>query len=126
MQESKDNTARILTWFQSQGKMPVSPPRLAESGIELYADGVARNRVFGTSLPAVLKTFFTDRQPQDYLALLAYVDRSAANVAKLEAMRRTTGLVMPVITLAFIAANCSIASANSCASTVQTLVKDFG
>ena len=27
------------------------------------------------------------------------------------------------ITLAFISANCSIASANSCASTVQTLVK---
>jgi hypothetical protein len=99
VQESKDNTARILQWFQSNGKMPESAPRLVDEGIELYAEGTARNRVFGKTLTEVLKTFLGDRQPQDYLALLAYVDRSAANAAKLEAMRRVLRdhLKMPVL-----------------------------
>ena len=99
VQESKDNTARILQWFQSNGKMPASEPRLLEGGIELHAEGPARNRVFGKTVAEVLKTFFGDRQPQDYLALLAYLDRSASNTAKLEAMRRVLRdhLKMPVL-----------------------------
>ncbi len=99
VQESKDNTARILKWFQSNGKMPISEPRLAQNGIELHADGPARNRVFEKSLAGVLRTFFADRDPRDYLAFLAYIDRSAANTAKLEAMRRALRdhLKMPVL-----------------------------
>ncbi|MGH9796487.1 MAG: glucose-6-phosphate isomerase [Candidatus Acidiferrales bacterium] len=99
VQESKDNTARILQWFQSNGKMPISEPRLAQDGIELHADGPARNRVFEKSLAGVLRTFFADRDPRDYLAFLAYIDRSAANTAKLEAMRRALRdhLKMPVL-----------------------------
>lgn len=99
VQESKDNTARILQWFQSHGKMPISEPRLAQNGIELHADGPARNRVFEKSLAGVLRTFFADRDPRDYLAFLAYIDRNAANTAKLEAMRRVLRdyLKMPVL-----------------------------
>lgn len=99
VQESKDNTARILQWFQSNGKMPESAPRLVDQGIELHAEGTARNRIFGKALAEVLKTFLGDRQPQDYLALLAYVDRNAANTARLEAMRRVLRdhLKMPVL-----------------------------
>jgi glucose-6-phosphate isomerase len=99
VQESKDNTGRILQWFQSNGRMPTRPPRLAEAGIELHAEGVARDRVSGKTLADMLAAFLRARSPRDYLALLAYVDRSAANTAKLEAMRLLLRdrLKMPVL-----------------------------
>ncbi len=87
VQESKDNTGRILQWFQSNGRMPTRPPRLTEAGIELHAEGVAQDRVAGKSLAEMLAAFLQGRGERDYLALLAYVDRNAANTAKLEAMR---------------------------------------
>ncbi|MGH9790310.1 MAG: bifunctional transaldolase/phosoglucose isomerase, partial [Candidatus Acidiferrales bacterium] len=99
VQESKDNTARILQWFQSNGRMPVSEPRVKDAGIELHAEGSAHNRAFGSSVAEVLRTFLKDRDPRDYLALLAYVDRNAASTATLEAMRTTLRdhLKMPVL-----------------------------
>ncbi|MGH9815501.1 MAG: bifunctional transaldolase/phosoglucose isomerase, partial [Candidatus Acidiferrales bacterium] len=47
----------------------------------------------------VLRAFLKDRDPRDYLALLAYLDRNAANSATLEAMRTTLRdhLEMPVL-----------------------------
>ncbi|MGH9859581.1 MAG: glucose-6-phosphate isomerase [Candidatus Acidiferrales bacterium] len=99
VQESKDNTARILQWFQSNGTMPVSEPRVKDAGIELHAQGSAHNRAFGSRVAQVLRAFLKDRDPRDYLALLAYLDRNAANSATLEAMRTTLRdhLKMPVL-----------------------------
>jgi glucose-6-phosphate isomerase len=87
VQESKDNTSRLLEQLAKEGQLPTGVPRLAERGIELHVEGLARNRIFTTRLDAALRTFFDDRQKGDYLALLAYVDRSAANARKLETMR---------------------------------------
>jgi len=86
VQESKDNTARILQWFQSSGKMPTGEPRLADVGVEVYAEGASQGAA-GETLVATLRSFFRERGAGQYAALLAYVDRNAANTAKLEAMR---------------------------------------
>jgi transaldolase / glucose-6-phosphate isomerase len=99
VQESKDNTTRILEMFESSGEMPLSSPRLVESGIELYAEGDVRAAISTLQLSAALRTFFSERQPDDYLAILAYVERSAANDAELDALHAALAerLNLPVL-----------------------------
>jgi len=99
VQESKDNTAHILEGFQSSGQMPAGAPRLTEAGIELYAEGPVRHNISTLRLSEALRTFLAQRQPGDYLALLAYVDRNAANAALLDALRARLGerLRLPVL-----------------------------
>ena len=99
VQESKDNTARILEVFESSGEMPLGSPRLVESGIELYADGAVRGSISTLQLTAALRTFFSERRPDDYVAILAYVARDAVNGAELDALRATLGerLKLPVL-----------------------------
>jgi glucose-6-phosphate isomerase len=87
VQESKDNTGRILEQFQKTRVMPSGIPRLAEGEIGLFAEGPARNRIFTRKVAAALRTFFADRQPGDYLAILAYLDRNPETVARLEKLR---------------------------------------
>lgn len=89
VQESKDNTARILEVFETSGEMPLGSPRLVESGIELYADGAVRGAISTLQLTAALRTFFSERREDDYIAILAYVARDAANGAELDALRAT-------------------------------------
>ena len=99
VQESKDNTARILEGFEISGEMPLGSPRLAESGIEVYADGAVRGSISTLQLTAALRTFFSERRPDDYLAILAYVARDAANGAELDTLRTTLDerLALPVL-----------------------------
>ena len=99
VQESKDNTARILEAFEISGEMPLGSPRLAESGIEVYADGAVRGSISTLQLTAALRTFFSERRPDDYLAILAYVARDAANGAELDTLRATLDerLALPVL-----------------------------
>ncbi len=91
VQESKENTARILEQFQSSGQIPAGTPRLVEAGIELYAEGAVRRNISTIRLSEALRTFLAGRQPDDYLVLLAYVDRQPANAARLEALRAMLG-----------------------------------
>ena len=87
VQESKDNTARILEAFQSSGDMPCGSPRLSEFGIDLYAQGQPANAISTLQLAPALGAFLAERQPDDYLAILAYLSRDAANSAELDALR---------------------------------------
>jgi transaldolase/glucose-6-phosphate isomerase len=99
VQESKDNTARILEVFESSGEMPLGSPRLVESGIELYADGAVRGAISTLQLTAALRTFFSERRPDDYVAILAYVARDAANSFELNSLRTILAerLSLPVL-----------------------------
>lgn len=100
VQESKDNTGVILDQFQKTRVMPSGIPRIADGEIGLFAEGPARNRIFTRRIGSALRTFFGDRQPGDYLAILAYVDRNEQNVRRLEKMRvlLRDKLKMPVLT----------------------------
>jgi len=99
VQESKDNTALILEGFESGGTMPLGVQRLADFGIELYADGAARGAISGLQLPPALRSFFSERREDDYVAILAYVARDDGNGAELDAIRAVLGerLKMPVL-----------------------------
>jgi hypothetical protein len=99
VQESKDNTARILEIFESTGEMPVGAPRLTEAGIELYAEGAARGAISTLQLSAALRSFFSERRPDDYAAILAYVARDTANTSELNSIRTALaeGLGLPAL-----------------------------
>jgi glucose-6-phosphate isomerase len=99
VQESKDNTARILEQFESSGQMPLGSPRLTGSGIEIYAEGAVRGAISTLQLATGLRTFFSERRVDDYVAILAYVARDAENSAELEALRAMLGerLNLPVL-----------------------------
>ncbi len=99
VQESKDNTARILEQFQANGQMPAGTPRLAEAGVELYAEGIVRHSISTIRLSEALRTFLVQRRPGDYLALLAFVDRHGSHADRLEALRARLGerLGLPVL-----------------------------
>lgn len=99
VQESKDNTARILEAFEVSGEMPLGSPRLAEAGIELYADPAVRGSISTLQLSAALRTLFSERRPDDYVAILAYVARDADNGDELEALRAVLAerLSLPVL-----------------------------
>jgi glucose-6-phosphate isomerase/transaldolase/glucose-6-phosphate isomerase len=99
VQESKDATASLLRSFETTGAMPQGSLLLAESGIELYGEAGTPHPVSGLRVAEVLRAFLSRRRPGDYLALLAYVVRDAANAAELEALRIRLAerLGMPVL-----------------------------
>ena len=99
VQESKDNTERILQQFQESGQMPVGSAQLTEFGLTLYLDGILRDTVSTLNLPGALRTFFAERRPDDYVAVLAYVDRDAEDAEELEPLRALLSerLELPVL-----------------------------
>jgi transaldolase/glucose-6-phosphate isomerase len=83
VQESKDNTNRLLQEFQEKGRLPEEPVTLKEGPISLYTqDGAA-------SVAAALRSFLGQAHPGDYVALLAYLTESPALDQALEALRLT-------------------------------------
>lgn len=93
VQESKDKTAAILASFERAGAIPAEEPRTRGDGIEIYApDQVwARLQAGAPSMPSlemVLNRFLALAEPGGYLAILAYLERTAAAEASFSLLRR--------------------------------------
>lgn len=99
VQESKDSTARLLNELEKKGELPKATVRVAEGGIELYAEGTARQRISTLGLADALRTFLQSRRQEDYVSLLAFVDRNEENSRQLAAIRERLGaaLDLPVL-----------------------------
>jgi len=99
VQEAKDLTARVLEGFQSSGKMPTGSPLDAHDGVELFASESLAGRLAAPRAADSLRAFLNRRKRGDYLALLAYLDRNAANEAALQQLRvfLRDRLKMPVL-----------------------------
>lgn len=87
VQESKDLTARILEDFQRTAAMPVGRPSVTGDAVELYAAEEVASRLAAPRIADSLRRFLDGRQRGDYLALLAFVDRSPTNEQRLQAIR---------------------------------------
>ena len=81
VQESKDNTNRLLNLVQEQGRLPEEPPTLVAGSLGLYSTESA------PTLAAALARFVQQAQPGNYLALLAYLHESPKIEAALEDLR---------------------------------------
>ena len=96
VQESKNNTARILKEFEASGALPSGKPKLSADGIEAYADGATPQTQAAADLQAMLATFAGELQRGDYLAVLAYLPRDASTEAVVDILRATLSKKVPV------------------------------
>ncbi|MDA8192422.1 MAG: bifunctional transaldolase/phosoglucose isomerase [Thermaerobacter sp.] len=92
VQESKDNTRRLLETFQRQGSLGEDPATADDAGLRYTAQDPAQ------SLKTVLAEAASTVQPGDYVALMAYCPPSAETDAQLAALRQTLGNRLGVAT----------------------------
>ena len=82
VQESKDNTNRLLEQVAETGKLPESTPRLVDGQLEFYTEKEGR------TAPELVGAFLTDARPGDYFAIQAYLTETDAHTDILQAIRR--------------------------------------
>jgi hypothetical protein len=83
VQESKDNTRRLLEVVEREGSLPATePPALTDSGIDVYGAEAQSGDAAGA-----VRRVLEAASPGDYVALLAYVTPTAGNEADLQRLR---------------------------------------
>jgi len=104
VQESKDATAAILAEVERTGDVPVGQPRSRDEGVETFASedlwGKLTSHAPGhPSLEMVLGRFFALCEPGDYLAILAFLERTAATESAFANLRREIrdAVLIPVL-----------------------------
>jgi transaldolase / glucose-6-phosphate isomerase len=90
VEASKVKTRELTVAFEKSGSLPEERAFFEGDGIKLYAD--SRNEAAlkpqATDLVAALKTHFGRVRAGDYVALLAYIERSPAHIDTLQRLRR--------------------------------------
>jgi transaldolase/glucose-6-phosphate isomerase len=81
VQESKDNTRRLLEVMQEKGQLPGEEPALVEAPLSV-CDGRSASTVAGA-----MGRFLSQARPGDYVALMAYLTEDAPNDRRLQAIR---------------------------------------
>jgi hypothetical protein len=89
VQESKDNTSRLLAQFEKEGKLPAMTP-LAESGkLAMYVGASVRDALGGArGFADLLRGFLNLARPGDYFATMAYVAPSPMIEREIAEIRR--------------------------------------
>ena len=91
VQESKDNTNRLLAQFGAQGKFVEDAPVVESEGVGFYCDATARSSLERATKPRAmtdyLAVFLGQARPGDYVALLAYLEPSSEHKARVESIR---------------------------------------
>jgi len=82
VQESKDNTNRLLAVVRDQGKLPEEKPSLIQDPLEVYFNEKA------ATVADTLRKFLDQAHAGDYLALMAYIPENPANDKALQEIRR--------------------------------------
>jgi hypothetical protein len=81
VQESKDNTKRLLEVFEKENRLPDEGPTLQEEPLSIYYEKAAADAA------QTLARFFDQARPGDYVALMAYITENAANDRMLQEIR---------------------------------------
>jgi transaldolase / glucose-6-phosphate isomerase len=90
VEASKVKTRALTAAYETEGRLPEERPFFAGGGLALYADpknAAALAAAREKSLAGYLSAHFARLKPGDYVALLAYIERSAAHVAALRDLR---------------------------------------
>ena len=89
VEAQKVETRKLTAEYEKSGKLPPEAPFFSGDGVELFAD--PRNegelKPAATSLAAALKAHLGRIKPGDYVALLAYIERSPAHIAAMQKLR---------------------------------------
>lgn len=96
VQESKDNTNRLLAEFRSKGRLSEDEAASAAGELKMYCDAPTRANLeklgnqlgdSDSSLENQLSGFLHQAHPGDYVALMAYLEPASAFKALLQAVR---------------------------------------
>ncbi len=88
VQESKENTRRLLEEFRNVGKLPEGMAIFATEAIRLYGDTASATAIRGAkSLRDALSAHLKRIKAGDYVGLTAYLQASAPNTAALDEIR---------------------------------------
>jgi glucose-6-phosphate isomerase len=93
VQESKDLTATILAQIEKTGVAPQGEPRSRDEGVETYTSeelwkSLTANTPGHPSLEMLLGRFLALKRPGDYLAILAFLERTAGTESAFAHLRR--------------------------------------
>ncbi len=83
VQESKDNTNRLLAEVRDNGKLPEETATTVDGNIKVFG------KVAGRTLSEVLKAFFALSKPGDYVPFMAYLPSSNQVDNRLASIRAT-------------------------------------
>lgn len=82
--ESKEKTNALLEEFQKRGRLPSRGPALEVEGLQIHGETLA----FSKGAPGdFLSLFLNQSQPSDYVAIMAYLERSERHDALLQQFR---------------------------------------
>ncbi len=96
VQESKDNTNRLLAEFRSKGALPEEDPLTQKSDLKLYCDVSTRTslEILGEqkgdtsrTFENYLHSFLRQARRGDYIALMAYLEPTSGYKAMLQSIR---------------------------------------
>ena len=96
VQESKVITSRLLTDFRAQGKLNEAAPVMEADGIKFFCDSATlanlaksaeEHGLVTQSLADYLAAFLGLAYPEDYVALMAYLDFSSLHKAQLRTLQ---------------------------------------
>jgi hypothetical protein len=93
VQESKDNTHRLLEEFRTRGRLPEDEPLAVFEGVKFYCGSGKSGEVTESgggedgSGAACLAKFLSQATPGTYVALLPYLEPTSAHKAAIQALR---------------------------------------
>ncbi len=88
VQESKDNTGRLLAAFEQSGKFEAPAPAAEMGGLALYPGSTVQSALGSArGFDELLGAFMRLGREGDYFAIMAYVARDAAVEREISAMR---------------------------------------
>jgi transaldolase/glucose-6-phosphate isomerase len=88
VQESKDNTGRILKQFAQSGRLRDDPPAAEQGRMALHCPANLKSQLDGSGdLDTLLKGFLRLAKPRDYFAIMAYVAPSLALESEITKIR---------------------------------------
>ncbi len=89
VQESKDATKALLDAYARDGKLPEQSPLTSDGQVTIFAgdDADAGVTTASSSVGEALRAHFAKVKPDDYVALLAYVEETPETEAELQTIR---------------------------------------
>jgi transaldolase/glucose-6-phosphate isomerase len=103
VEASKVKTRALTDAYESAGVLAAETPRMARGGLRLFTDD-ANAAALAAGAPAQtlegwLVAHLRRAGPGDYVALLAYLDRSPSHIALLQSLRERLGQASPAATV---------------------------
>jgi transaldolase/glucose-6-phosphate isomerase len=87
VQESKDNTKRLLAEFAERGTLSEPPARVKTDAVEVAPLSGSRSAALGNDLASAVAAIADEIKPGDYVAFNAYVPMNAESEAALQRIR---------------------------------------